>query len=118
MTHGSCACRRRRRRSGWRRQAEEKKGKAGGGGHGGVVYTTLMQILFHLKFVCACLGSGPVIFYLMKPASVHVYLCLRDAWGGRGWRERDRWGCDFRQRVGSDTSAANVWLALVITLLL
>ena len=115
MTHGSCAYRR-RRRSGWRRQAEEKKGKAagGGGGHGGVVYTTLMQILFHLKFVCACLGNGSVIFYLMKPACVHVYLCLRDAGGGG----RDRWGCDFRQRVGSDTSAANVWLALVITLLL
>lgn len=29
----------------------------------------------------------------------------------------DRWGCDFRQHVGIDTSAANVWQALVITLL-
>lgn len=30
----------------------------------------------------------------------------------------ERWGCDFRQHVGIDTSAANVWQALVITLLL
>lgn len=30
----------------------------------------------------------------------------------------DRWCCDFRQHVGIDTSAANVWRALVITLLL
>lgn len=30
----------------------------------------------------------------------------------------DRWGCDSRQHDGIDTSAANVWQALVITLLL
>lgn len=42
-----------------------KKGKAaggGGGGHGGVVYTTLMQILFQLKFVCL---PGERSYYLL-----------------------------------------------------